>query len=216
MISFTLGLIFLDGWTEFLSVLAGMIELAYVVSWLNWRKDTKEMPKMHYRAFRRIERIAPEKWEPMSYLGSYGTETHILGTVHYDISGHCKVWETICMKTFPEALIFEVGYKRRYRKRKLDRKKNYVIERCIESWKKDLEDYRNKADQDRLKAMTELRMKCSSLSKDELDRLKSIGNGQSKMPDLFSMDDESLYKDRRFWESCAEYVSGGKYGTDDN
>ena len=169
---------------------------------------------MHYRAFRRIERIAPEKWEPISYHGSYGMETHIIGTVHYDIGGYCKAWETICMKTFPEALIFEIGYKRQYRKRKLDRKKNYVMERCVESWKKDVKDYQDKAS--KLIALEELHLDCSSLSKDELDRLKSIGNGQSKMPDLFSMDDASLYKDRRFLESCAEYVSGGKYGTDDN
>lgn len=208
MISFTLGLIFLHGWTEFLSVLAGMIELAYVISWLNWRKDTKEMPKMHYRAFRRIERIAPEKWEPMSYLGSYGTETHILGTVHYDIGGYCKAWETICMKTFPEALIFEIGYKRRYRKRKLDREKNYVIERCIESWKKDLEDYRNKADQDRLKAVDELRFDWSGPSKKEAERLKNAVKGWLDSVEFRLIDDDSGAE--------LHYRPGGEYGTDDN
>ena len=190
----------------FLLVPAGVVEVVYVLFWIKWRGETKEMPKMHYRAFRRIERIAPEKWEPMSYLGSYGTETHILGTVHYDISGHCKVWETICMKTFPEALIFEIGYKRQYRKRKLDRKKNYVIER----WKKDLEDYRNKADQDRLKAMTELRMECSSLSAEELESLKDVVRSFREPFDFRITDDDSGIR----YMPTGPF--GGDYGTDDN
>lgn len=196
-----------------LCVPAGIFEILYVYWWLTWRSETRDMPKMHYRAFMRIEQVAPDKWAP-SDPSRCQAKPRVPGTVFYNINGRYMDWEIICMKTFPEAIVFELGYHRKYRKRVREQAANNAIERCLESWKKDVKDYQDKAS--KLIALEELHLDCSSRSKDELDRLKSIGNGQSKMPDLFSMDDASLYKDRRFWESCAEYVSGGKHGTDDN
>ena len=191
MISFTLGLIFLDGWTEFLSVLAGMIELAYVISWLNWRNDTKEMPKIHYRAFRRIERVAPDKWKPRIPRGVFGAKPHVPGTVCYDISGRDMEWKIIRMKTFPEALIFELGYHRRYRKRERKRVENNELERCLKSWQKDLDDYKSMIYRDKLKAVDELRFDWSGPSKKEAERLKNAVKGWLDSVEFRLIDDGS-------------------------
>lgn len=125
----------------------GVIEVLFVVFGMIWRSDTSDMPKLHYRTFRRIERMAPEKWEPASY---YST-----GIVQYNENGWNGTHTRIAMKTYPEALLCKFLYEKQYQKRKRDQEINQIMENCVALWKSDIDAYRAKAEAQAKKAMEE-------------------------------------------------------------
>ena len=142
----------------------GIIEVLFVVFGMIWRSDTKEMPRLHYRTFRRIERMAPEKWEPSEYDST--------GTVQYNENGWNGTHTRIAMKTYPEALLCKFLYEKQYQKRKRDQEINQIMENCVALWKSDIDAYRAKAEAQAKKAMEEN----TRLSRGELltyrDRMK--------------------------------------------
>ena len=141
-----------------------IIEAIFIVFYCIWHSETKEMPKLHYRTFRRIERMAPEKWEPSDYDST--------GTVQYNENGWNGTHTRIAMKTYPEALICKFLYGKQYAKRKRDHEINQIMENCVALWKSDIDAYRAKAEAQAKKAMEEN----ARLSRGELltyrDRMK--------------------------------------------
>ena len=125
----------------------GVIEVLFVVFGMIWRSDTKEMPRLHYRTFRRIERMAPEKWEPASYDST--------GTVQYNENGWNGTHTRIAMKTYPEALICKYFYEKQYQKRMREREINRIMEECVTYWKGDIAAYQSKAEAQVKKAREE-------------------------------------------------------------
>lgn len=126
----------------------GIIEVLFVVFDMIWHSETKEMPRLHYRTFRRIERMAPEKWEPASYDST--------GTVQYNESTYMHGSSIrIAMKTYPEALICKFFYEKQYEKRKRDREINQIMEECVTCWKGDIAAYQSKAEAQVKKAREE-------------------------------------------------------------
>lgn len=126
----------------------GVIEVLFVVFDMIWRSDTSDMPKLRYRAFRRIERMAPEKWEPASCAST--------GTVQYNESTY--MWGSsirIAMKTYPEALICKFLYEKQYQKRRRDQEINQIMEECVTHWKGDIAAYQSKAEAQVKKAREE-------------------------------------------------------------
>ena len=115
----------------------GVIEVMFVVYGMIWRSDTKEMPRLHYRTFRRIERMAPEKWEPAAYDST--------GTVQYNENGWNGTCTRIAMKTYPEALICKFLYGKQYEKRRREQEINQIMESCVALWKSDIDAYRANA-----------------------------------------------------------------------
>ena len=103
-----------------------------------------EYPKMHYRAFRRIECMAPNHWIPDYNLA--------IGVVIYN--GHGK-WQRFAMKTFPEALICWLWYDKAYWRRERRKDENSVMRGCVECWKRDVEDYQKQAEAQIAKAAKE-------------------------------------------------------------
>lgn len=142
----------------------GIIEVLFVVFGMIWHSETKEMPRLHYRTFRRIERMAPEKWEPASYDST--------GTVQYNENGWNGTHTRIAMKTYPEALICKFLYEKQYQKRRRDQEINQIMENCVALWKNDIDAYRAKAEAQAKKVMEEN----ARLSRGELltyrDRMK--------------------------------------------
>lgn len=125
----------------------GVIEVLFVVFGMIWRSDTSDMPKLHYRAFRRIERMAPEKWEPASYDST--------GTVQYNENGWNGTHTRIAMKTYPEALLCKFLYEKQYQKRMREREINRIMEECVTYWKGDIAAYQSKAEAQVKKAREE-------------------------------------------------------------
>jgi len=125
----------------------GVIEVLFVVFGMIWRSDTSDMPKLHYRTFRRIERMAPEKWEPASYDST--------GTVQYNENGWNGTHTRIAMKTYQEALICKYFYEKQYQKRMREREINRIMEECVTYWKGDIAAYQSKAEAQVKKAREE-------------------------------------------------------------
>lgn len=134
----------LDLLPNFVTAVLCLSESLLFVYWIVWRICTREYPKMHYRAFRRIECIAPNNWTPDD-----GFE---IGVVIY--SGHDK-WERIVMKTFPEALICWIWYAKAYWRRERQEDKNRVMRSCVECWKQDVAEYQKQAEAQVAKAAGE-------------------------------------------------------------
>lgn len=164
MIIWTLICLVLPERLYWIGIPFGIIEVLFVVFGMIWHSETKEMPKLHYRTFRRIERMAPEKWEPASYDST--------GTVQYNENGWNGTHTRIAMKTYPEALICKFLYGKQYEKRKRDQEINQIMENCVALWKSDIDAYRAKAEAQAKKAMEEN----ARLSRGELltyrDRMK--------------------------------------------
>ena len=135
-----------------------VLECVIVVFGFVWRSETKEMPKLHYRAFRRIERMAPEKWEPAGYDST--------GTVQYHESTYMHgSYTRIAMKTYPEALLCHILYAKQYEKRKQQQVINQIMENCVVQWKDDIDAYKAKAEAQAREAMEEnmrIQIRCSN------------------------------------------------------
>lgn len=141
MISIIFGLDLLPIWMVCASVVS---EIALFIYWVVWRICTREYPKMHYRAFRRIECMAPNHWIPDYNLA--------IGVVIY--SGHGR-WQRFSMKTFPEALICWLWYDKAYWRREKRKEENSVMRGCVECWKRDVADYQRQAEAQIAKAAEE-------------------------------------------------------------
>lgn len=118
----------------------GVAEVACVALWIDWKCASKEYPKMHYRAFRRIERMAPEKWHPYQRR-IY--EERIIGAVEYRTRYD---WDRVDMKTFPEALLCQLTYIIGYKRRAAKKQECKTMERYLEYWKADVKAYQEKAE----------------------------------------------------------------------
>ena len=133
-----------------------ILECVIVVSGFVWRSCTRDLPKLHYRAFRRIERMAPEKWEPAEYVST--------GIVQYNagkLGGACTY---IAMKTYPEALLCHILYAKQYEKREQQQVINQIMENCVVQWKDDIDAYKAKAEAQAREAMEEnmrIQRRCS-------------------------------------------------------
>jgi len=147
LITFILTYLVLPEQLFWICIPFSVVEIIFIVFYCIWRSDTKEMPKLHYRTFRRIERMAPEKWEPAEYDST--------GTVQYNENGWNGTHTRIAMKTYPEALICKFLYGKQYEKRKRDREINQIMENCVALWKSDIDAYRAKAEAQAKKAMEE-------------------------------------------------------------
>lgn len=147
MITWTLTCLLLPEQLYWICIPLSVVEIIFIVFYGIWRSDTKEMPRLHYRTFRRIERMAPEKWEPSEYDST--------GTVQYNENGWNGTHTRIAMKTYPEALICKFLYGKQYAKRKRDREINQIMENCVAQWKSDIDAYRAKAEAQAKKAMEE-------------------------------------------------------------
>ena len=141
MISIIFGLDLLPIWM--VGILAAL-EIVLLIYWVLWKIDTREYPKMHYRAFRRIECMAPNNWTPDYNLA--------IGVVIY--SGHGK-WQRFAMKTFPEALICWIWYAKVYWRHERRKEENSVMRGCVECWKRDVADYQKQAEAQIVKAAKE-------------------------------------------------------------
>lgn len=141
MISIIFGLDLLPAWV--VGILAGL-EIVLLIYWVLWKIDVREYPKMHYRAFRRIECMAPNNWTPDDNLA--------IGVVIY--SGHGK-WQRFAMKTFPEALICWIWYDKAYWRRERRNEENSVMRGCVECWKRDVANYQKQAEAQIAKAAKE-------------------------------------------------------------
>lgn len=127
----------------------GVAEVACVTLWIGWKCESKDSPKMHYRAFRRIERMAPKKWRPYQRRIC---ETWSIGAVEYRTSYD---WDRVDMKTFPEALLCQLTYIIGYKWRAAKKQECETMERYLKCWKEDVKAYQEKAELQAKKAAKE-------------------------------------------------------------